>query len=233
MSFSFQHHAWRLRLLALAALLHTGTAQAEPFAFRGVTLGTSLADLRRLRYPEAPDARILCSHDAEAAEIRPTSDFSAGADEARAGVSVCGAFTYGKVLGPASKALPPEWMPARVRVGAIDTAPMFWFVSGDSDDIENQGRLYRIAMRSNVAYWEDTKAAFIRRYGEPTGTEKGSLPVLRGKSIETETVTWTNPESTIRLVKRWDAPMRMRIVYELHALVPGAANAAAAQGKGL
>ena len=39
--------------------------------------------------------------------------------------------------------------------------------------------------------------------------------------LENETATWTNAESTIRLVKRSDTPNRMLIVYQHTALTPG------------
>jgi hypothetical protein len=203
-----------------AAPVTSGPSAAEPYSFRGVALGTSLADLRRLRYPEAPSARILCSHDAEVRDIRPTEDFVAAGPEAEAGVRVCSAFVFGHVIGPTTSGLQPEWMPARVKIGNIEVSPAFWFVPGPDGRAETSGRLYRISMRSNTAFWDETLAAFTRRYGKPTSVEKGSFPVYRVGLVENETVTWANPESTIRLVKRAGRISRMTIVYEHSQLAP-------------
>ncbi|MEQ1718628.1 MAG: hypothetical protein ABL907_22025 [Hyphomicrobium sp.] len=211
----------------LATVLAAGTLtgatpspRAEPFSFRGLTLGASLTELRRMRYPEAPAARILCSHDAEARDIRPTADFVASQEETQAGVKVCGAFLFTRAL-PASNVLPPEWLPARVKVATVAVAPAFWFVSAEGGDQDGDARLYRIAMRSNSAFWEETRAAFINRYGKPTTTDKGVTATARA-TVENETLTWSNAVSTIRLVKRDQFPNRMLITFHHHALTPGA-----------
>ncbi len=197
-------------------------ARAEPFDFRGIALGTALDDVRRVRFPEAATARIICSHDAAALELRSTTDFATSGAEAHAGVRVCGPFTFGKVLGPSSTSLPAEWIAARLKIGSADVRPTFWFVAGAKPE---QGavapeRLYKIAMRTNASFWDETLAAFTRRYGPPSSNERGKMSGYRGL-LDNQTVTWTNAESTIRLVKRFEAPQRMLIVYQHNALTPG------------
>lgn len=207
--------------IAVTALSAAGAEiRAEPFAFRGIALGTSLADLRRIQFPEAPGARILCSHDAEASEIRPIADTSISDEDARAGSVVCGAYTFEKALGPASQVLPPEWLLSRLDVGAIEAAPVFWFVPENGGETETTGRLYRIAMRSNSAYFPATRAAFIRRYGPPTEVKTEKLRQEGKRDLPFETVTWTNAQSSIRLTERDQAATRMTIAYEHTALKP-------------
>lgn len=203
---------------SLAGPSATEQAKAEPFSFRGVALGSTLADLRRLRYPEVPTARILCSHDAEAREVRPTEEFSAAGPE-----GVCSAFVFARVIGPTTSGLPPEWLPARVKVGSIEVSPTFWFVPGEDGRLETSGRLYRISMRSNTAFWTEALDAFTRRYGKPHSIEKSTFPAY--KPVENETATWANAESTIRLVKRAGRVSRMTIDYEHNTLTPAGSGA--------
>jgi len=193
---------------------------AEPYGFRGISLGTSLADLRRMQFPEAPDARILCSHDAEASEIRPTAEYVAPEAEAREGVVVCGAYTFGKVLGASSKILPSEWILSRLNVGAIAASPYFWFVPQDKGDVEETARLYRIAIRSNAAYWVETRAAFIRRFGPATSIETITIRQEGRRDLPGAILTWTNAESTIRLAQREEVASRMTITFEHTGLTP-------------
>lgn len=217
---------WLLATLRIVGLViaitvsAVSTGHTEPYGFRGISLGTSLADLRRMQFPEAPGAHILCSHDAEAAEIRPTAEYGAPEAEAREGVVVCGAYTFGKVLGAASKILPSEWISSRLNVGAIAASPFFWFVPQDKGDVEETGRLYRIAIRSNAAYWVETRAVFIRRYGPATSIETTMISQQGRRDLPGEILTWTNAESTIRLAQRDQVATRMTITYEHISLTP-------------
>ena len=212
---------------ALVAVGGTGSpAAAEPFSFRGITLGASLPEVRRMRFPEAPGARILCSHDPEARGIRPTRDFiAADSADVEAGITVCLAFTFGKALGHSSAQLPPEWWPARLKVGSIEVSPAFWFAPEAKAEDETRWRLYRIVMRSNNAFWDETRAAFVRRYGQPATVERGSTASWRWSLLDNETATWANAESTIRLFKRFETPNRMTILYEHTALTPAVPSA--------
>jgi len=207
---------------ALFATLVVATcASAEPYSLRGISLGTSLADLRRIRFPEAPGARILCSHDAEAADIRPTTEYVAPEAEASAGVVVCSAYTFGKVLGAASRVLPAEWIAARLDVGTIEATPFFWFVPQDpTGDVEETGRLYRIAIRSNAAYWAATRGAFIRRYGPATSVGAVTIRQEGKRDLPGDTLTWANAQSTIRLVQRDEVATRLTITFEHSGLKP-------------
>ncbi len=216
-----RHTAKGLAVTLATAMATTAptSSRAEPFSFRGIALGTSLADLRRIRFPEKPEARILCSHDAEAADIRPTSEYVAPDHEAHAGAVVCTAYTFGKVLGAASRILPSEWIAARLDVGAIEATPFFWFVPHDrTADVEETGRLYRIAIRSNSAYWTATRAAFIRRYGPATSIGSVTIRQEGKRDLPGETLTWVNDESTIRLVQRDEVATRMTMTFEENRL---------------
>lgn len=213
-------------LQAIAILLGLGcaTARAETYDFRGIALGTSLDDVRRVRFPEAASARIICRHDAAASDLRPTNDFVTFGEEARAGVRICGPFTFGKVLGPSSSLLPAEWIAARLKVGDIDVKPTFWFVnraSAEQGTAATGDRLYKIALRTNAQFWDEVLATLIRRYGKPVSSERGSFNGYRGQ-LDNQTVTWTNAQSTIKLIKRFEVPQRMLILYQHNALTPGA-----------
>ena len=211
----------RIAGIGLATALTTSAAcHAEPFSFRGIALGTSLSDLRRIQFPEAPGARILCSHDLETIDIRPTAEYVAPEGEARAGVVVCGAYTFGKVLGAASKVLPSEWLLARLDAGAIEAAPLFWFVPEGKADPEETGRLYRIAIRSNTAYWPEARAAYVRRYGPPTSIEVITFRQEGKRDLPAEILTWATTQSTIRLAQRDEVATRMAIAFEHTELKP-------------
>lgn len=193
---------------------------ADPFAFRGIALGAGLDEVRRVRFAEAPAARLLCSHDDAARDLRPSVDFVVVGEEEKAGVRVCGSFVFGKALGPSSSVLPPEWIAARLKVGEIGVRPTFWFVPPVAGAVRGvEGRLYKIAMRGNSEFWDETLAELVRRHGKPTSTEAGKFTGWRGQ-IDNVTVTWSNGESTIRLVKRYEMPQRMLILYRHNVLAP-------------
>lgn len=195
---------------------------ADPFDFRGIPLGTTIEDLRRVRFPEAPGARIICAHDPIALDVRPNPDFGVTDQEAKAGVRVCAAFSFGKVLGNASSVLPAEWFVSPLRIGDMDVRPMFWFVTRPEDaaDPEGKSRLYKISMRSNAALFDDMVAAFTRRYGKPASSERGAFTGGRGNRLDNATVTWSRNGTTIRLVRRHHVAQRMLIEYEQAELNP-------------
>lgn len=204
-----------ISLCSIGAALAGLPAAAEPYDFRGLTLGASLADVRRLRYPEAPGARIVCLHDAEARNLRPTVDTVGGETETKAGAKSCGVFNFSKAL-PTMQA---EWVPVSLKLNSIDARTTFWIVpENPGGNIESDGRLYRIALRSNTSFWTETRAAFVKRYGKPTSVEQGAFG---GRTtLDNETVTWLNQDSMIRLVKRATTASRMMIVYQHNALTP-------------
>lgn len=207
--------------LFLAVLLAGGqAAHSEPFAFRGIQLGTTLDDLRRIRFPEVPDARLLCSHDAEAADIRPTADYAAPENEADAGVIVCGYYTFAKALGPQSRVLPPEWLLARLNSGPIEAQALFWLVPEDAGQIEDTARLYRIALRANSTFWPQLRAAYVRRYGSPAETYVGVLQQPGKRDLPAETLTWRETASEIRLLQRDKIATRTTVVFEHAGLKP-------------
>ncbi len=205
------------------------TTASEPYGFRGLVLGTPLSDLRRLRFPEAPNARTICTHDPEGSQLRPTVDFEAKPEEIKIGVISCGFFRFERRFGNSTSSLPPEWIPAKLSAAGLEVSPIFWYVPAYVGDATGTGkapapRLYRISMRSNAAFWEATKDAFTRRYGEPTRIETIPYIGYRGAKLDNERAIWTNLESSITLTKRSDAPNRLQIVYEHATLTPAGAR---------
>lgn len=206
-----------LGLLALVPPIAPATA-TEAFGFRGLELGTTLADVRRTRYPEAPSARVVCLHEAGVRkDMRPTVDHVVEAAEMRAGVSSCGIYAFGKAL----PGMQSEWLPASIKINATDVRATFWIVPDTpKGNIESTGRLYRIAMRTNTTNWPEIRAAFVRRYGQPTTAEKSKYSSGRVNSLDNETVTWRRDDSMIRLVQRSGSPTRMMIVFQHNGLTP-------------
>jgi hypothetical protein len=232
---------WSLRHLApavVASVLATGSstgATADPFSFRGLTLGTQLTELRRLRFPEAPSARVVCTQDPEAAELRPSADFNAQPDEVKMGVMVCGIFNFARMFANSPSSLPPEWIPAKVQAAGVEVSPAFWYVPADTANPASTEppRLFRISMRSNSAYWNETKQAFIRRYGTPESAEKIPFTGYRGARLDNERIVWSNRESTITLTKRSQLPNQLLIVFEHDTLTPSGSKLGSATGPGL
>lgn len=186
--------------------------------FRGIALGSTLTELRRTRFAEAAGALIICTHDPEATEVRPSAEFELSVDQLEAGIVVCGAFVFARPLGPTSTTLPAEWLPARISVGGIDMIPRYWFtVAGDGDDIE--GRLYRITMHTNSANWEVVRSAFVARYGEPTGSGPVTSPAEFGK-LDNVRLTWQAGGSTLTITKRLNLPNRLVVEFDLPGLKP-------------
>ena len=221
-------------LIAMGVMGATSVACSEPYSFRGITLGTSLEDVRRFRFPEAPEARIVCTHDAEARDLRPTEETSLSEQDLANGIMVCGVFAFRKILGKDSRLLPPEWVTARLDIAHIEVSATFWFLptagasqgpgAGVPGNSEEQSQLYRIAMRSNATFWPDMLAAFQRRYGKPASVERTAPPAAPGGGLDNLTATWRNEASTIRLVKRSERPQRLSIVYQHTALATEAAR---------
>jgi hypothetical protein len=89
-------------------------------------------------------------------------------------------------------------------------------------------------MRSNAEFWRAARAAFVRRYGQPSSMTAGTFTADGRRPLPSETLVWRRDDSTIRLVERDEAASRMTIVYEHATLRPRApenATEGAARGK--
>lgn len=219
--------AKRLGLVVLASIAISAqmsaivSAQtATPLDFRGIELGTSLADLRRIVFPEARGAQILCTHDLELQHIRPIPDLAADEAAARAGAIACAALALASVPGLPAGSRQTELSRALINAGGIDVQPVYWLVPAPGGEVEETARLYRIVLRSNADFWPRTIAAFTRRYGQPTEAGQSAFTSDDGRRLANGTAFWRVGETSIQIVQRNGSVSRMTIVYEHHGLSP-------------
>ena len=213
-----------LAVQIIAIDLAMGAATA--YEFPGVRLGMSLAEFRKVAYPEAKGASVVCDGDAQVRDLRPSPELVATGEEASAGVQACGFYRYGRILG----SLPPEWIVAPLRFGGMPVAATFWFIASRGGPTANRdadvghSRLFRITLRTNVTGWDDVWREATSRYGAPTFTSREPFALAPRRSIDNLVATWDDGASTVVASMREDRPSRSTVRFlhkELNWMVQG------------
>ena len=199
---------------------------AAAYELPGVQLGMTLADFRKVAFPEAKGTSVVCDGDATVRDLRPSPELVATGEEASAGVQGCGFYRYGRILG----SLPPEWIVTPLRFGAISAAATFWFIASRGEATANaeagggHSRLFRITLRANVTGWDGVWREATGRYGAPTFTSREPYAVTLRRSIDNLVATWDDGASTVIVSKREHRASRSTVRFlhkELNWMVQG------------
>lgn len=168
------------------------------FDFKGVALGTSLDEFRRLPHPDGKPSQVVCTGE----KATRTSGYSSEPigvmifddTEKALGVTKCIWVTVGEKYGNGSTAMLSL---ANSGYGSGDYS--FSFIKDPKDGIP---RLYKFTGSSNVAAYQATVEALSGKWGVPT-LEKGAVQNRIGNSFDKETATWANPLASILVESRF------------------------------
>jgi hypothetical protein len=192
------------------------TALAEPYALRSFKLGMMLIEFRAIPHPDQeryPGVRLYCTGDASLSELRSSDRFDLDVlgSEAKIGIKRC------KYFRPMKLIVNEELFETGVIVANIGAYVTFEFLS-DGEDPQIY-YLFRIQIRSNTGYFDQFLSAFKQRFGEPHAARNEPVQNKFGGVFDNHAITWTNPESSIRMEQRWNRIDNMRIVYTHHRLL--------------
>ncbi|HZO47918.1 MAG TPA: hypothetical protein VFB68_18615 [Xanthobacteraceae bacterium] len=173
----------RLAVAILAVLTHTSAYAQDMYDFRGLRLGASLSEIRKIPYPDAaqwPDVKLICTGDKERGRV--SSEWST-ADEnlLKIGVVVCG---YYRPTGRNFSYWGLDF------VGVTRMQALFFFTPA-SFPAEQRSRLYMIALEAPTQHFDAIAAALKKTYGEPN-----SKPLQfqsQGKVYDNLRLGWHGP----------------------------------------
>jgi hypothetical protein len=199
-------------ILKFAAFCLFGSAaSAEPFSFRGVPLGTTLADFRKIPFPDAkyPNTRVLCSGDKELLKLLDVERPPLSSDLTRIGVTACNFYSpsNGRLFRNA---------PDFANVGGYETT--FYF-SPASFQEPLRLRLYLISVTPASRHHQTIVDALTSKYGKPTDSSIAKIKNRMGAEFDDETTVWTADGSTI-LVRKYNGDINQSLItYSLDAII--------------
>ena len=175
----------RVGIFSFAVLVSTimaaDASAAEPYDLRGIRLGLSISEFRKLKHPDRDGVRVICSTDPEVKNIRlGFGSPQAVDDEITLAVIVCGHFNTG-VLGPG-------WSPLPLNVATVSTGVEYKFVPDQT--MQNVPMLYSIEASSNVQDWSKYWEGYTTKYGKPHRLNTDPTQNQRGATFDNVRAVW-------------------------------------------
>lgn len=169
---------------------------AEPYDLRGIKLGMSISEFKKLPHPDGNDSKVICTGDSKPEGIRQDYELSVYGDESKAGVIICNFY----LLRPFPTRL--IWLDAQLNVASINAYMKYKFLP---DPLRgNELSLYAIIVRSNVAAWEKFWEGYTGKYGPPNHISDAPMQNKVGATFDNVVATWDNKISGITLRKRFE-----------------------------
>lgn len=195
-----------------ALLLLTATAaQAEPLTFRGIPLGATLAEFRKMPFPDEakyPKSRPICTGDREAQRLLEIERPPLSKDLARVGVSTCAYYSFmgGRLFRNG---------PDLANVGGFETT--FLFTPAGSRQAA-EPRLYAIQVEPRSDRFDTIAEALTVKFGVPADLSHGAARNRLGAVLPNETRTWRGPGFTITAARYGSNLNLSAITYRLDPL---------------
>lgn len=178
-------------ILFSAALMASSSYAADPISFRGVKLGTTLDEMKILRFPDEPD---------DEGEKRPTmqcEDYTS--DDYDGDGAAAKAYRRFGALGVAMCRWKTEQdRNAYVDVGNVSSNDVRYYVYKAPD---GERRLYRIAITLSSSNAEGLLVSLTEKFGEPS-IEHSELQNRFGAKFPSFTAAWSRDGDTIMLEQR-------------------------------
>jgi hypothetical protein len=171
----------RFAVAILAVLTHASAYAQDMYDFRGLRLGASLSEIRKVPYPDVarwPDVKLICTGDKERAQV---SSGGSTPDEnlLKIGVVVCGYYrSTNRNFSP--------WGLDFIGVTRMQ-ALLFFTPAGFPE--EQRSRLYMISLEAPTERFDATAAALKNTYGEP-GYSKPEKRLSEGKTYDNLRLGW-------------------------------------------
>jgi len=191
----------------LAALVAVaGGAGAAEYSFRGIPLGITLDEFRRLPHPDQiAGAQVFCTGEVDRVTNVWLEVFGA---DATLGVKRCSYYTVTKL-----QYLKPSYFLQKVQLGAIVAPADFVFYP----DPERGGtyRLMLIVMEGDSNRFDAMVSAYTERFGKPASlTAAAPVETPSGRRRSNMVAVWTGGSSEIRVTKRFGGSIKtMEIQY--------------------
>lgn len=192
----------------------TSSPYQGAFDLRGFKLGMTLEDFRAMPHPDAatlaPDVNILCTGEPGVESVSGGFELAVRGAAATAGVVRCNHFGPSKLDFLAQKGQRDQ---VNLDVAGVGVYQTFDFAPSP---VDGTLRLYRIAIGSNIQYWDRFWAAYNDKFGEPTNVSTGTVQNKVGARFDKVTAVWANAESSITLEQRTTAINHISITYLLN-----------------
>jgi hypothetical protein len=190
--------------ILMASLSIVGAQEA--FRFRGIPLGITLADFRKMTYPDRdqhPDVRLICRGDRNESSIhqleeRDTSNLTrVGAIECRYyKPSIAGGLT--------------GWAPYFAGIGNYGTS--FLFTPIDAK-LSEKAQLFMIRISPNSRHFGELRQTLVAGFGAPADELKSVFETRAGGKFENIKLIWRNSVSTLSLERFVDTLNGSEVIY--------------------
>lgn len=161
----------------------------DSVGLRGFNLGTTLADFRRQKYPDASsdEVRLICSGDALSKEAE--LNFPSSHVHGKIGTKMCRFYTVikGKVRE------------APLKVAGHDTQVVF-FITPPSANPAFSERLYAIRVEAKGRPFADFVAAYTAEFGKPANPEGASPRNLMWLNLRTRLLVNDDPREGVNVL---------------------------------
>ncbi len=198
-----------MSMLWFAGLVAVWSAAPQGYDFKGVALGTSLDEFRKMPHPDGKPAKVICTGE----KVAVTRNYSSEP------IDVMVFDEVEKSLGVARCV----WITTEGQFGVGSTAGLslagsgyasysygFSFIKDPKDGVP---RLYRYLGTTNVAAYGAIVEALTKKWGTPS-LQKGTVQNRIGNTFEKETATWSNSISSLVVESRWSKIDDMNILMQ-------------------
>lgn len=190
-----------IRMVVVLLLCIASTVSAQPYAFRGTTLGITLAEFRETAFPdkqEYGEAKVVCTGDLSMKDPGVIWAYldPRGADQSM-GLVKCAWARPPK----ATSGYDAEWRLSNIRVGPVAALQVFYhFLKDPTDGVI---RLFKVDITGGNHIFNGGLLGLTERFGNPTHSREETVQNKAGAAFKNRTLTWDNGLSSIELRERW------------------------------
>jgi hypothetical protein len=178
---------------------------AQAYGFRGMRLGTSLADFRKAPFPEAGGtASVVCSSDPDASKVTGSIDLNPL--QKAAGVVVCGYFTK-------DPKAPDRLQSAAVTVGPAGQPATELTYNFVPDPVDGTPKLYLISAVTAAVRLKQVLSDLEAEYGPGSSHTEEAIEPPMGTPYTEIIATWANPISGITVQTPFYGRANLGILY--------------------
>lgn len=180
-------------------------AQSDAYDLRGVKLGMSLADFRKVEYPDTnrfKNAKSVCTGDSEATRARGGYKLQQYSYEKKLEIIKCSWFS--------PDAVGTNYSSIVYEIGGIPSGVLYKFVPLAPD---KEPQLFEIEATIDNDHFDFLIKAYVEKYGRPATNKTETIQNKAGAFFENRTLSWKNMQSEIEIEQRYEKVTLMRVLY--------------------